>query len=646
MLRQRRVAIVIAFGLIVGGCTAGTVPPEQTATDAQKAATSTEGVSEPSGVESRALPPTSPVLRPLPSATPGPAPALTLPQTSAVPVAPSQSTVPATVSPFVSTYGFTLPPPCGGLQPGKSCWLSRKGVGTLTEATSYYQRVGGSFAYSLSQSNNQLLIFNDTLKNFMARNGFGQSGEVHAVYFNNIDLRIGRDMHCKQNGARVACYVSNYGPPPFLNGAPNPAYPDPHTALAQVAQAATLPPIATVAMEYAPDPPPWTVNVHERDGDYLGSGSGPGSCPFASTDGPPTGDLDTGLDVEPGDVLEFSATGKIWAGQCATGENGPKGWDNITNESKFPLTGVQPYSLIGEFRPKYADRFNPSVTGYLKMRPYFYIGEKLTYPYPSDDVFLSIPNNLFTLWNVNPIHPAERLFLRTNDDAPGNGRGSFQVTIKVHRQNVKFYAYDANGNLITNLALDREGPKYMPQMCLACHGGKYDTNTQRVSGASFLPFDVFNFLFPDQGTFQLGFQQEQFRQLNQMVKATNPSPDNPNHSISYLIDVLYAGYGSNQYAKAVPAEVPGGWGDHPDLFQGFVRPFCRVCHTALSNPILAFDSYNDFKTMAPAIAADLCQGGTMPHAQGPFDHLVTDRFPAKVGAELQTLGVGCIKVKP
>jgi hypothetical protein len=36
----------------------------------------------------------------------------------------------------------------------------------------------------------------------------------------------------------------------------------------------------------------------------------------------------------------------------------------------------------------------------------------------------------------------------------------------------------------------------------------------------------------------------------------------------------------------------------------------------------------------------------MPHAQGPFDHLITDRFPIKVGTELQALGIGCIKVKP
>jgi hypothetical protein len=634
---------MMVSGLALAGCTAGSAHP----------ATTTEAANESGDVKSRAVLPDEPALKPV-SSLPPPTQRqpLTLPQPSVVPAMPSQSTVSGTVAPFVSTYGFTLPPPCGGLQPGKSCWLSRKGIGTGDEANNYYRQVGATTPFISNYGGTFYFtnIFRDTLGAFKARNGFGQPGEVHAVYFNNIDLRIGRDMHCKQNGSRVACYVSNYGPPPFLNGAPNPAYPDPHAALAQVVQAANLPPIATVAMEYAPDPPLWTVNVHERDGDYFNKDN-PGICPFANTDGPPTrANVDTGLDIEPGDVLEISATGKIWAGQCATGDNGPKGWDNITNEPKFPLTGVPPYSLLGEIRsPVGPNNYTE------RMRPYFYIGEKTTYPHPNDSFALQSkriteiePPVLFGSDGMHhlAIRPSERLMLRINDDAPGNGSGSFQVTIKVHRQNVKFYAYDASGNLILNLALDREGPKFMPQMCLACHGGKYDTGTHRISGASFLPFDVFNFLFPDQGTFQFNFQQEQFRLLNQMVKATNPSPDNPNHSISYLIDVLYAGYGSHQYAKAVPTEVPGGWGDHPDLFQGFVRPFCRVCHTALANPILAFDSYNDFKTMAPAVAADLCQGGVMPHAQGPFDHLVTDRFPAKVAAELQALGVGCIKIKP
>src|SRR5215469_15596105 len=37
--------------------------------------------------------------------------------------------------------------------------------------------------------------------------------DAHAIYANLGDLRIGRDMNCVQSGQKIACYVSNYGPP-------------------------------------------------------------------------------------------------------------------------------------------------------------------------------------------------------------------------------------------------------------------------------------------------------------------------------------------------------------------------------------------------------------------------------------------------
>ena len=39
-------------------------------------------------------------------------------------------------------------------------------------------------------------------------------GEFCAVYFNNGDLKFGRDMHCRVTNANcaTACYVSNFGP--------------------------------------------------------------------------------------------------------------------------------------------------------------------------------------------------------------------------------------------------------------------------------------------------------------------------------------------------------------------------------------------------------------------------------------------------
>src|SRR4030095_3361661 len=76
---------------------------------------------------------------------------------------------------------------------------------------------------------------------------------------------------------------------------------------------------------------------------------------------------------------------------------------------------------------------------------------------------------------------------------------------------VSFYAfgtriigYDPEGFPVTRenallykVALDQEGEKSVPRMCMACHGGVYDGNTDTATGAVFLPFDVFSFRYPD-----------------------------------------------------------------------------------------------------------------------------------------------------
>lgn len=52
----------------------------------------------------------------------------------------------------------------------------------------------------------------ETLAEFRSVNGFGTGGlEFDAQYANAGDLGFGRDMHCRKNGADVACYVTNYG---------------------------------------------------------------------------------------------------------------------------------------------------------------------------------------------------------------------------------------------------------------------------------------------------------------------------------------------------------------------------------------------------------------------------------------------------
>ena len=78
---------------------------------------------------------------------------------------------------------------------------------------------------------------------FRNANGLN-SGATRLVYANAVDLGFGRDMNCKQTGADVGCYVTNYG-----NAASNDPSDDQTDANDAAAQNT---PFATVAMEYSP----------------------------------------------------------------------------------------------------------------------------------------------------------------------------------------------------------------------------------------------------------------------------------------------------------------------------------------------------------------------------------------------------------
>ena len=104
--------------------------------------------------------------------------------------------------------------------------------------------------------------------------------------------------------------------------------------------------------------------------------------------------VDSGMDLNPNEFLAITGTGTINAGVFLGGDNGPEGWNSIENNPAFPLPGTRPFSLLG------------SLDGQL-----FYIGKDSA----TTDKFLS----------------TKRLFLRTNDDVPGNGSGAFNAFIQV-----------------------------------------------------------------------------------------------------------------------------------------------------------------------------------------------------------------------
>lgn len=112
----------------------------------------------------------------------------------------------------------------------------------------------------------------------------------------------------------------------------------------------------------------------------------------------------TNVMLRTGDVVDISATGKIWAGVRFTGSNGPRGWMSYHAGHDYPLSGKPPFSLLG-----FTDEDG-----------YFYVGDRYRYVF------------------ANPTAgPGETpLSLEINDNRHGSGSGSFQVRIRVWRDSV------------------------------------------------------------------------------------------------------------------------------------------------------------------------------------------------------------------
>jgi len=210
---------------------------------------------------------------------------------------------------------------------------------------------------------------------------------------------------------------------------------------------------------------------------------------------------------------------------------------------------------------------------------------------------------------------------------------------------VRFYAYDATGALFTNPILDSQGHKFLPQNCMACHGGTYNSTTNNVDNASFLAFDIYSFLY-DSGGGSFGLtpanggvpvfgtttinQEQTFRQLNAMMLATNPNAADTNQPITNLISGWYAGCGgvstpgctvSDTYAPPPPSP---GWTGHAPLYQTVPRVYCRTCHVAEGSSTTGYPDwtqYTDFNSPS-FIAFAACPPAnptpTMPHAEVPF----------------------------
>lgn len=199
----------------------------------------------------------------------------------------------------------------------------------------------------------------------------------------------------------------------------------------------------------------------------------------------------------------------------------------------------------------------------------------------------------------------------------------------------KFYVYDNIGKRIPSADLDGRGEKYVPGLCMACHGGTHANGQSFQTGdnpnvaAQFLPFDLDNFEFANRRRFKRPDQEGKFRGLNKIVKATAPLT-----AITQLIDGWYPGGIGKQFSAFLPPEwdplaTPPVPASAADLYREVVKTSCRTCHVALSDN-LDWAQFSEFDAFSPTIRADVCRDRIMPQALVTFNRFWLSEDPFRV----------------
>lgn len=210
---------------------------------------------------------------------------------------------------------------------------------------------------------------------------------------------------------------------------------------------------------------------------------------------------------------------------------------------------------------------------------------------------------------------------------------TYQATPPNNANAVRFYVYGTDGNLLRQVALDSEGDKNVPQLCLACHGGTYDSGTNKVTGANFLPFDLDSFVYsPTPGQTQAD-QAAALDELNRMAYNTLPDA-----KIQSLIDGWYGGVGAVYNANSVydDSYIPPAYDTNAadrQLYNEVVKPSCRSCHMAQTSTTLAVPADIDNQAYYPVF-----ESYEMPHAQLTNHNFWSSAAPAILARRFVTSG--------
>jgi hypothetical protein len=184
----------------------------------------------------------------------------------------------------------------------------------------------------------------------------------------------------------------------------------------------------------------------------------------------------------------------------------------------------------------------------------------------------------------------------------------------------RFLIFGPSGELLTSVNLDGRAEKFVPGVCVSCHGGdKYagrfpeDGTGNANIGAHFLPYDSGNFGFSTKAGLTAADQEESIYQLNQNVLLAGPTP-----ATTELINGWYAALDHVLNEDYVPTSWQSQGPNAINYYKKVYARSCRTCHVAFTEE-LNFDHYSNINFVSPAnsntgierISVASCNGGSV-----------------------------------
>jgi hypothetical protein len=193
---------------------------------------------------------------------------------------------------------------------------------------------------------------------------------------------------------------------------------------------------------------------------------------------------------------------------------------------------------------------------------------------------------------------------------------------------VRFMIFGPSGELLPSINLDGRREKFVPAVCVPCHGGDRYANSfptdgsgEANIGAHFLPYDSGNFAFSSKPGLTELDQQQAIHALNQYVLATNATTATQNLVQGWYAsgtDVLNKDYVPSSWAAGNPVDI--------ELYKKVVSRSCRTCHVAMAD-YTNFDEIGAFRGSPGPVVSTFCRPGLSYRAYQMPNSLVTfNRF--------------------